>query len=256
LVGDPARAPLVDPTVSSRRERLGLHLTTASCDHHDQTSLVTRGGAFCLQPEPSATFVSTVPLRGLGLSLALTIMFAQYPPLCGGSTQPGSLACIQPASHRFAIYKVLVSAPGACSSSPFSPMFSDSSSTHVVFLLHGLWGNPTQMYTLREALNSRAKELHRNVRVWCCESYQRSKTFDGVDVCADRAIHEITEKIEETRKSGSFVQKFSILGQASLFQASRRRIDGSCGQILTWWANRTSSREAPDVSKVFRLGQC
>lgn len=137
-------------------------------------------------------------------------------------------------------------------------MYSESlPTTHIVFLLHGLWGNPTQMHTLRDALTTRAKEMRRNVRVWCCESYQRSKTFDGVDVCADRAIHEITEKIEETRKSGSLVQKFSILGQAAwLFQASRPRIDGPCGQIFTWWADSAGSREAPDVSKVLRLEQC
>jgi hypothetical protein len=79
------------------------------------------------------------------------------------------------------------------------------------------------MYTLRDALIARAREMHRNVRVWCCGSYQRSKTFDGIDVCADRVIHEIIEKIEETRRSGVCVQKFSIIGQAWSFQASQRR---------------------------------
>lgn len=88
-----------------------------------------------------------------------------------------------------------------------------STTTHVVFLLHGLWGNPTHMYTLRDALNARADALDCNLLVVCCKSYQRSKSFDGVDICADRVIHEITDRITETRKSGSFVQKFSILGQ-------------------------------------------
>jgi hypothetical protein len=87
-----------------------------------------------------------------------------------------------------------------------------SSAIHVVFLLHGLWGNPTQMYTLRDALKSHADEVRCNVRVWCCESYQRSKTCDGIDICADRAIDEITEQITTIRNSGKFIQKFSILG--------------------------------------------
>jgi len=104
-----------------------------------------------------------------------------------------------------------------------SPMFTEpSTATHVVFLLHGLWGNPTHMHTLRDALKARAHTLNCNLLVWCCESYQRSKTFDGVDICADRVIHEITDKITEARKSGSSVQKFSILGQVLIGSSCHR----------------------------------
>lgn len=84
--------------------------------------------------------------------------------------------------------------------------------THAVFLLHGIWGNPTQMYTLKDTLVERAESEGANIDVWCCESYRGPKTFDGVDICADRIIQEIHIKIKDFDRDGRRATKFSILG--------------------------------------------
>lgn len=84
--------------------------------------------------------------------------------------------------------------------------------THVVVLLHGLWGVPTQMYTLRDELKARADQEGADLVIHACESFQGAKTSDGVDICADRAFGEIKDKITELRKAGRKTTKFSILG--------------------------------------------
>lgn len=89
-----------------------------------------------------------------------------------------------------------------------------AASAHVLFLLHGLWGWPDHMYALRDALLARAREYQASVDVYCCQSYQGTRTYDGVDVCADRVVDEIHRKIKALRDSGCQIDKFSILGSA------------------------------------------
>ncbi|KAF8335816.1 putative serine esterase-domain-containing protein, partial [Cantharellus anzutake] len=83
---------------------------------------------------------------------------------------------------------------------------------HAVFLCHGLWGRPEHMHTLRRVLQQRADSTGHILEVHCCESYSDVKTYDGVDVCADRVVEEIHSKIEDYRKASQEVRKFSILG--------------------------------------------
>lgn len=92
--------------------------------------------------------------------------------------------------------------------------------THVVVLLHGLWGVPTQMNTLRDELVARADREGADVVVHACESYKGAKSSDGVDICADRAFGEIKDKIIELKKDGRKTTKFSILGLVAPFAIS------------------------------------
>ena len=89
-----------------------------------------------------------------------------------------------------------------------------STSTHVLFLLHGLWGWPSHMHVLRDVLLEHAREHQASVDVYCCQSYQGTRTYDGVDVCADRVVVEVHSKIKTLRDNGCSVDKFSILGSA------------------------------------------
>lgn len=88
--------------------------------------------------------------------------------------------------------------------------------THVVFLLHGLWGFDYHMHSLRDALlaeqDSRSASQEVQIVVHCCKSYQDWMTYDGVDVCADRAVEEIRERTSQLRSEGHRVSRFSILG--------------------------------------------
>lgn len=83
---------------------------------------------------------------------------------------------------------------------------------HVVFLLHGLWGRASDLSCLKDTLDKEAasRATGIGVDVVICKSYERSKTYDGVDVCADRAVDEI-RKYVASKPTGSVV-KFSILG--------------------------------------------
>ena len=90
----------------------------------------------------------------------------------------------------------------------------ESTFTHVLFLLHGLWGWPDHMFAVRDALLAHAREHQASVNVYCCESYQGTRAYDGVDVCADRVVDEVHGKMKALRDSGRQVDKFSILGSA------------------------------------------
>ena len=68
------------------------------------------------------------------------------------------------------------------------------------------------MHSLRDALQSREQPGGQMLRIHCCESYAGVKTYDGVDVCADRVVDEIYSTIEVYRKVSEEVCKFSILG--------------------------------------------
>ena len=77
-------------------------------------------------------------------------------------------------------------------------------------------GWPNHMHALRDALLEHAREHQAAVDVYCCQSYQGTGTYDGVDVCADRVVVEVHSKIKALRDSGRYVDKFSILGSARL----------------------------------------
>lgn len=87
-----------------------------------------------------------------------------------------------------------------------------STATHVVFLLHGFWGAPSHMFALRDSLLAEARQHEASVSIHCCGSYQGTLTYDGVDVCADRATDEITTYVRKLQSTGVNIEKFSILG--------------------------------------------
>ncbi|KAF8315952.1 hypothetical protein DL93DRAFT_2034786, partial [Clavulina sp. PMI_390] len=83
---------------------------------------------------------------------------------------------------------------------------------HAVFLLHGLWGYQEHMFSLRDALTSRARNDGAAIDIYCSHSYEGTRTYDGVDVCADRAIAEVHAHISKLTAQGKAVDRFSILG--------------------------------------------
>lgn len=112
-------------------------------------------------------------------------------------------------------------------------------SIHAVFLLHGLWGWPEHMHALRDALHNQAEKQDASVDIYCCRSYEGTKTYDGVDVCADRVVAEIRQHIIEIQQSSHNVEKLSILGSVHLCLASSARL--THGQIFSWRADSASN---------------
>lgn len=68
------------------------------------------------------------------------------------------------------------------------------------------------MHALRDSLQVEARKQDVSVDIYCCQSYEGTKTYDGVDVCADRAVREIKQHVAELEQDGHQVEKFSILG--------------------------------------------
>jgi hypothetical protein len=58
---------------------------------------------------------------------------------------------------------------------------------HAVFLLHGLWGNKTHFWCVEEEL----KRIHPSLRIHACAANEGNKTYDGIDVGADRVVAEV-----------------------------------------------------------------
>ncbi|KAF9516708.1 hypothetical protein BS47DRAFT_626606 [Hydnum rufescens UP504] len=119
--------------------------------------------------------------------------------------------------------------PGTGPSSPTSPIQMSRKSSveitegdlqvypsplhvHAVFLCHGLWGEPSHMYALRDALKSRADREDVAVSIHCCSSYRGKLSYDGVDVCADRVVDEVQHEVDQLKIVGKRVVRFSILG--------------------------------------------
>lgn len=110
------------------------------------------------------------------------------------------------------------SAPLSLEISGLSPMIAvDHQSSipeniHTVFLLHGLWGKASDLFCLKDTLEkeARSRATEEAVEVFICTSYESSRTYDGVDVCADRTVDEIRRYVDS--RTPRQVVKFSILG--------------------------------------------
>lgn len=94
-----------------------------------------------------------------------------------------------------------------------------ASTAHLLVLCHGLWGNHSHMFALRDAIleryNSHAQshQEHQTIRVICAASYAGTITHDGIDILAERVLLEIESEIGLLEKDGLKLTKFSIAGR-------------------------------------------
>ncbi|KAI9695750.1 MAG: hypothetical protein M1820_008422 [Bogoriella megaspora] len=81
--------------------------------------------------------------------------------------------------------------------------------THLVVLIHGLWGNPNHLSYLSSTLRKKyPEELH----ILVARSNSDSFTYDGIEVGGERVTHEIEETLEYLSKRGNTITKISIIG--------------------------------------------
>ncbi|KAF2861850.1 DUF676-domain-containing protein [Piedraia hortae CBS 480.64] len=78
--------------------------------------------------------------------------------------------------------------------------------THLLILLHGLWGNPSHLHSLRTAIETE----HPTLEVFIPSTTSHYHTYDGIEVCAERVAHEIETHI--TSNPSVTYAKLSIVG--------------------------------------------
>jgi hypothetical protein len=62
-----------------------------------------------------------------------------------------------------------------------------SKPNHAVFLVHGLWGNKAHFWYVEEQL----KKAFPLLKIHACALNEGNKTYDGIDVGADRVLVEV-----------------------------------------------------------------
>lgn len=90
----------------------------------------------------------------------------------------------------------------------------DAEEAHIFLLVHGLWGSPTHMLTIEKAvknsLSGISKERIVTIRP---SSFRFWKTYDGIQICAEKAIADLLYEIETLKvKNNCKVVKISIVG--------------------------------------------
>ena len=90
------------------------------------------------------------------------------------------------------------------------PAQEASKARHFVVLVHGLWGNPVHLNHLRDSLLECYSE--QGVYVFTPQSNKDNFTYDGIDVGAERIVHEIEACLKELEDEGAELNKISVAG--------------------------------------------
>ncbi|KAF3009774.1 hypothetical protein E8E13_009765 [Curvularia kusanoi] len=80
--------------------------------------------------------------------------------------------------------------------------------THLVVLVHGLWGNPDHLKFLTSSIRERYPDLD----VLVPKSNSGSFTYDGIELGGERVANEVEARLEQLKKDGHTITKFSITG--------------------------------------------
>ncbi|KAF9357087.1 hypothetical protein BGX26_004261 [Mortierella sp. AD094] len=81
-----------------------------------------------------------------------------------------------------------------------SPTPSDAhQGVHLVVLHHGLWGNKGHVKFIAQQFK---KRFGNRILVYRAESNESSLTYDGIDICGQRAVEEITKVIQVIEEGG------------------------------------------------------
>ena len=88
--------------------------------------------------------------------------------------------------------------------------------THLILLIHGLFGSPRNLEVLEEELRKAHTDHHtdssQKLSILVAKSFTGGHTWDGIDVNAWRASQEIDEEIDRLEGEGEEVTRFSVIG--------------------------------------------
>lgn len=86
---------------------------------------------------------------------------------------------------------------------------------HLLVITHGLWGNTSHVKYLADSAKAHVKATadgRTRLVVLSAGSHEWVRTYDGIDVNAERVVEEIDREVERIRAEGDEVTRFSIVG--------------------------------------------
>ncbi|ORY90238.1 putative serine esterase-domain-containing protein [Leucosporidium creatinivorum] len=101
---------------------------------------------------------------------------------------------------------------------------------HLCVVLHGLWGNPSHIGYVCRSLAAKAgasspqsrkratsptrstTDVTPTLVVLPAKLNAETRTYDGIDLCAERVVQEIDEELKRIEEEGGKVERFSIVG--------------------------------------------
>lgn len=101
---------------------------------------------------------------------------------------------------------------------------------HLCVLVHGLWGNGSHLNYLTTSLRDRFPEDELVILV--CKRNASSFTYDGIEVGGERVTREIEDTIEELKRDGIKIDRFSIVGYSLGGLIARYVIGKAMGAVL------------------------
>ncbi|KAG6828736.1 hypothetical protein H0H92_006924 [Tricholoma furcatifolium] len=87
-------------------------------------------------------------------------------------------------------------------------------SVHLLVLIHGMWGNPDHLSELKRIITETYASSSDGIQleVLVAEKNRDFTTFDGIDWGGERVAKEVFDRVEELKKDGRTVSKFSVTG--------------------------------------------
>ncbi|KAH9908811.1 putative serine esterase-domain-containing protein [Fomitopsis serialis] len=94
-----------------------------------------------------------------------------------------------------------------------------SETVHLLVLVHGMWGNPSHLDSLRKGIKERYSQPDcpkgpdgEQLEVLLAETNQDEHTYDGVDWGGERVAEEILAAVKRLEDTGKKVTRFSMTG--------------------------------------------
>ncbi|KAL1708429.1 putative serine esterase-domain-containing protein, partial [Schizophyllum commune] len=87
--------------------------------------------------------------------------------------------------------------------------------THLLVLVHGMWGNPihlSELHRIIQEVKSEPSEDGTRLEVLLANTNSEEHTYDGIDWGGERVAQEIAKRVEDLEAKGDHVTKFSITG--------------------------------------------
>ncbi|KAI0639203.1 DUF676-domain-containing protein [Trametes polyzona] len=105
------------------------------------------------------------------------------------------------------------------SDNPDGSSSQESTSVHLLVLIHGMWGNPSHLAEMRRVMEERrgkassergpgGEQLH----VLVPETNKDNGTYDGIDWGGERVAEEVMEEVKKLETEGKQVTRFSVTG--------------------------------------------
>ncbi|KAJ5694780.1 hypothetical protein N7455_002316 [Penicillium solitum] len=85
-----------------------------------------------------------------------------------------------------------------------------SKAEHLCVLVHGLWGNPSHLDYVASALRDRYGSD--GLYILCPKANSGNYTYDGIELCGERVVHEVEETLESLAEKGQKITKISLIG--------------------------------------------